>query len=251
MGQGGRKRGHLLIGPRGSAQAKRPTRPPNSSFHELAGTKAHPGRLGGLRVEDGGYEALDGDGDGFGGGVVGGLDPLAGGAVDGPGGGRGEELRGVATGGGMVADAVEEHAPDDGDDGGLHVRGELASGGAVGEGVLSEGLGEEVADAEDDAGDGVGAGAVEYDAAPGEEGVEAAGDHALEEGEFVGVVGVEGGAVDAGSVGDLLDGELVEVAGTEKLGEGLLEELAGAADARVLGFLRSRCDGRGFEIRRY
>jgi hypothetical protein len=82
------------------------------------------------------------------------------------------------------------------------------------------------------------------------EGVEAAGDHALEEGEFVGVVGVEGGAVDAGSVGDLLDGELVEVAGTEKLGEGVLEELAGAADARVLGFLRSRCDGRGFEIRR-
>jgi len=211
--------------------------------------------LGGLRVEDGGYEALDGCGDLFGGWVVGGLDPLAGGAVDGPSGGGGQEFgggcrRGWAIGG-VVADAVEEHAPDDGDDGGLHVRGELASGGAVGEGVLSEGLGEEVADAEDDAGDGVGAGAVEYNAAPGEEGVEAAGDHALEEGEFVGVVGVEGGAVDAGSVGDLLDGELVEVAGTEKLGEGLLEELAGAADARVLGFLRSRCDGRGFEIRRY
>jgi hypothetical protein len=106
---------------------------------------------------------------------------------------------------------------------------------------LGEGLGEEVADAEDDAGEGGATGAVEYDAALVEEGVEAAGDHALEEGEFVGIVGVEGGAVHAGGLGDLLDGELFEVAGAEELGEGLLEELAGAADARVLGLLRMRC----------
>ena len=109
----------------------------------------------------------------------------------------------------------------------------------MGGGDLGEGLGEEVADAEDDAGEGSAAGAVEYDAALGEEGMEAAGDHALQEGELVGVVGVEGGAVDAGGVGDLLDGELVEVAGAEELGEGLLQELAGAADAGVLGFLGS------------
>ena len=68
--------------------------------------------------------------------------------------------------------------------------------------------------------------------------MEAAGNHALEERELVGVVGVEGGAVDAGGVGDLLDGELVEVAGAEESGQGLLEVLAGAADARVLGFRR-------------
>ena len=194
-------------------------------------------------MEEGGYEALDGGGDGFGGGVVGGLDPLAGGTVDGPGGGGGEKLRRVATGWGMVAHAVEEHAADYGDDGCLHVRRHLVAGGAVGGGVLGEGLREEVADAEDDAGEGSAAGAVEYDIALGEEGVEAAGDHALEEGELVGVVGVEGGAVDAGRVGDLLDGQFVEVAGAEEIGEGLLEELAGAADAGVGGFGRR---GRGF-----
>jgi len=143
----------------------------------------------------------------------------------------------------MVAEAFEEHAADYRDDGCLHVRGKLDGGGTAGGGGLGEGLGEEVADAEDDAGEGTAAGAVENDAALGEEGVEAAGDHTLEEGEFVGVVGVEGGAVDAGSVGDLLDGELVKVAGAEEGGEGLLEELAGAADAGVGGFGRR---GRGF-----
>ncbi len=70
--------------------------------------------------------------------------------------------------------------------------------------------------------------------------MEAAGNHALEERELVGVVGVEGGAVDAGGVGDLLDGELVEVAGAEESGQGLLEVLAGAADARVCGIPRAK-----------
>jgi len=78
-------------------------------------------------VEDGGYEALDGYGDLFGGRVVGGLDPLAGGSIDCPGGGGGEEFGGGCvrgwTGGGMIAQALEEHAADDGDDGGFHVRG--------------------------------------------------------------------------------------------------------------------------------
>jgi len=137
----------------------------------------------------------------------------------------------------MVADAFEQHAADDGDDGRFHVRGHRVGGsGAGGSGELAEGLGEEVADAEDDALEGIGTGAVEDDSALVEEGVEAAGDHALEESEFVGVVGVEGGAVEAGGVGDLVDGEFVEVAGVEELGEGLLEELAGAANAGVCGF---------------
>jgi hypothetical protein len=149
----------------------------------------------------------------------------------------------------MIANAVEEHAADYGDDGCLHVGGHLAGGGAAGGGVLGEGLGEEVADAENDAREGVAAGAVEYDVALGEEGVEAAGHHALEERELVGVVGVESGAVDAGGVGDLLDGELVEVSAPEEGGEGLLEELAGAADAGVLGSLRSKCDGWRFKMR--
>ena len=179
--------------------------------------------------------------------MVGGLDPLFGGTVDGPTGRGGEEFGGVAAGGGMGAEAVEEHAADDGDDGRFHVRRELVGGAAGGVGELAEGLGEVVADAENDAGESVAAGAVEDDAAVVEQGVEAAGDHALEEGEFVGVVGVKGGAVEAGGIGDLLDGELVELAGSEELGEGLLEELAGAADARVLGFRRQ---GRGFGLRR-
>lgn len=192
-------------------------------------------------MEDGDYELLEGGSDGFGGGMVGGAEPLAGGAVDGPAGGGGEEFGRVIAGGGMLADAIEEHVADDGDDSRLHVRGEVGGGGAVDVG-LGDGLGEEVADAEDDAGDGGGAAAFEDDAALVEEGVEAGGDHALEEGELVGVVGVEGGAVDAGGIGDLLDGELVELAGLEELGESLLEELAGAADARVGGF----AEGRGF-----
>jgi hypothetical protein len=183
--------------------------------------------------------------------MVGGADPFAGGAVDGPSGGGGEEFGGGCRRdravGGVVAEAVEEHAADYGDDGRFHVRGELGCGRAVGGGGLGEGLGEEVADAEDHAGEGGGAGAVEDDAALVEEGVEAAGNHAFEEGELVRVVGVEGGAVDARRVGDLLDGELVEVAGAEEGGEGLLEELAGAADARVGGFNGQR---RGFDGRR-
>jgi len=58
-------------------------------------------RLGssGVEVEDGGYEALDGQGDFFGGSVVGGADPFAGGSVDGPGGGGGEQFGGGGRGG--------------------------------------------------------------------------------------------------------------------------------------------------------
>ncbi len=76
--------------------------------------------------------------------------------------------------------------------------------------------------------------------------MEAGGDHALEESELVGVVGVEGGAVEAGGGGDLLDGELFERSGGEEIGEGLREKRAGAADAGVLGFQGQR---RGFRRR--
>jgi len=81
--------------------------------------------------------------------------------------------------------------------------------------------------------EGAGAGAVEDDVAGGEEGVELAGDDALEEGELVGVVSVEGGAVDGGGFGDVLHGNLFEFLGSEEVNEALLEKLAGAADARV------------------
>ena len=145
----------------------------------------------------------------------------------------------------MAADAVEEHVADYGDDGGFHVRGHLIlriGGGGFGAlCVLSrwqgcnagQRLGEEVADAEDDGLEGGGAGAVECDAALGEEGVEASSDYAFEEGELVGVVGVEGGAVNACGVGDFLDGEAVEVVCFEQPDEGLLEELTGAADTGI------------------
>ena len=72
--------------------------------------------------------------------MVGSLDPLAGGAVDGPGGGGGEEFGGGRRRGwsvrGWLRSAVEEHAADYGDDGGLHVRGQLVGGGAGGGGGL-------------------------------------------------------------------------------------------------------------------
>jgi hypothetical protein len=188
---------------------------------------------GGLGMEERGYQALNGHGDFFRGRMVGGANPFAGGAVDSPASGGGEEFRGIAAFRRVVANAVEEHVTDDGDDGAFHVRGKLAGGRTVGGGGLGEGLGEEVADAEDDAGEGAGAAAFEDDTALVEQGVEAAGDDAFEQGELVGVMGVEGGAVDAGRVGDLLDGELVEVAGAEEGGEGLVEEQAGATDAGV------------------
>ncbi len=96
------------------------------------------------------------------------------------------------------------------------MRRQLTGGAAGGVGELAEGLGEEVADAEDDAVEGAAAGAVEDNAALVEEGMETAADDALEERELVGVVGVEGGAVDAGCIGDLLDGDFVELAGVEE-----------------------------------
>lgn len=119
--------------------------------------------LGGWGVEEGSYQALDGGGDLFGGGVVGGADPLAGCSVDGPGGGGGEEFGGGwgGFGGRVFVDAFEEHGADDGDDGRLHVRGEVCGGGTSGGGGLGEGLGEEVADAKDDAGEGGAASTVE------------------------------------------------------------------------------------------
>ena len=138
----------------------------------------------------------------------------------------------------MLAEAIEEHGTDDGDDSGLDRRDHGMVGiNAGGGGALcvagGDGLGDEVTDAEDDAVEGGGAGTAEDDAASVEQGVKAGGDGALEESEFIGVVGVEGGAVETGGVGDVLDGELVEVASIEEVAKGLLEEFASAADAGV------------------
>ncbi len=135
----------------------------------------------------------------------------------------------------MTEEAFEEHLLDDVDDGGLEVGSEEALTLAVAARGMVPVLSEVVADAEDDAADGGDAGAVEVDAALVEELVEALGDEALEEGELVGVVGVEGGAVDGGGVGDVLHGDLLKLVCFEEFIEGLLEEFAGAADAGVEG----------------
>ncbi len=135
----------------------------------------------------------------------------------------------------MAEEAFEEHLLDDVDDGGFEVGLEEALTLAVAAGRVVPVLGKVVADAEDDAADGGDAGAVEVDAAAVEKLVEAVGDEALEEGELVGVVGVEGGAVDGGGVGDVLDGDFFELFCFEEFIEGLLEEFAGAADAWVEG----------------
>lgn len=93
--------------------------------------------------------------------------------------------------------------------------------------------GQVIADSQHDGGEGGGAGAVELDVSFAEEFLEAAGDDAFEEGELVGVMVVEGDSVDGGGVGDVLDGDLVEVLFLEERFEGVLQEEAGTANARV------------------
>ena len=97
-------------------------------------------------------------------------------------------------------------------------------------------LGEVVAGREDDGAGCRGAGAVEEHVALVEELVETASDHGFVEGELVVVVVVEGGAVDGGGVGDVLDGDLIEGLCFHEVAEGSLEELAGAADSWVSYF---------------
>ncbi len=130
--------------------------------------------------------------------------------------------------------AVHNDAADGGGDGGFDERFEGVLAGALGR--VGVDLGEVVAGREDDGAGCRGAGAVEEHVALVEEHVEAAGDHGFEESELVGVVVVEGGAVDGGGVGDVLDGDLVDVLCLHEVTQRSLEELAGAADAWVANF---------------
>ena len=98
------------------------------------------------------------------------------------------------------------------------------------------GLGEVVAGSQNDGAGSGGTGAIEADVALVQERVESARDCSFEKGELVGVVVVEGGAVDGGSVGDVVDGDLVEALCLHKGEEGSVKELPGSSDARVADF---------------
>ena len=66
--------------------------------------------------------------------------------------------------------------------------------------------------------------------------MEAAGDHRIQECELVVVVVVEGGAINGRRLGDVLDGDIFKAFCLQQVAQGSLEELAGAADARVADF---------------
>lgn len=189
--------------------------------------------------EDGFDHLFDAGGHLFGGDAVGGFVPAAGGAEDGPGGGGGEEF-GVGAGDGLVAvGSLAEDVFDDGDDGALEGHFDEVGG-------TAGAFGEVVEDAEGDGAEG-GVAVGEGEAAAGDERAETGGGHGLEQGVLVGVVEVEGGAVEGGLVGDLLDGDGVELLAVQQVGESLHEELAGAEDARVCGFLCGFRCGDGLE----
>src|SRR5580698_2770371 len=183
-------------------------------------------------LEDGDDELQDGLDGLLGGRVVGGVEPLFYGSVDGPCGGGGDHLGGEGGAWLVIADTLDEDAADGGDHGGFHEGFE----GVVAGAVTGVDLGEVVASREDDGTGRGGTGAVEEHVALVEELVEAASDHGFVEGELVVVVVVEGGAVDGGSVGDVLDGDLVQGFCFHEVAEGSLEELAGAADSGVFYF---------------
>ena len=127
-----------------------------------------------------------------------------------------------------------EHVADGGDDG--RVDEGLEGALAIADGRVGVGLGEVVAGGEDHCAGSRRAGAVERDVALVEKLVEAAGDGGVEERVLVGVVVVEGGAVDGGGFGDVVDGDLVESLCLHEAGESFVEELASAADPRIAYF---------------
>lgn len=128
-----------------------------------------------------------------------------------------------------MLEAFEEHLADNGDDCGFEVGFEMR---LAGTGQMRS-LGEKVADAESDAEKRAATSAIESDISGGQKVMELAGDDALEQGELVWVMGVKGGAIDGCGVGDVQDGDLFELLGLEEMNEGLLKQLASAANARV------------------
>lgn len=133
--------------------------------------------------------------------MVGSVEPLLDGSVDGPACGGGDDLRREGRRGGFGDGAPEDDAMDGRDDGCLH---EGFEGVLAGAGV-GVGCGEVVAGGENDGPESGGTGAVVGDVAVVQELVEASANHGSEESEFVGVVVVEGSAVDGGGFGDVLD----------------------------------------------
>ena len=127
-----------------------------------------------------------------------------------------------------------QDAADGRGDGGIDERFEGIFVAAVG--VFGADLSEVIAGSFDDGAGGAGAGAVELNFAGVKEPMEAAGDHGVQQGELVGVVVVEGGAVDGGPFGDVLDGDFFETLRLHEGAQGSLEKLPGAADAWIANF---------------
>jgi len=165
---------------------------------------------------------------------VGGVEPLLGRAVDGPTGGGGDHDGREAGGEVVFWHAFDQDPADGGGDGGLDEGFEGAL--TLAYGTAGVGLGEVVADGEDDGAGRGGAGSVVADAALMEQDVKAACDHGVEKGEFVGVMVVEGGAIDGGQVRDVLYGDLVEALTLHEGLQGTLKKLPGAPDAGIAYF---------------
>jgi hypothetical protein len=194
---------------------------------------------GGL-LQDRKHQAQDGRDCLFRGWAVGSVEPLFDGTVDGPADCGSDHRWGWQPGlicwlGGHfrghssfedVTNCVGDGRIDEGLEGALTVR----------RGRVAMGLGEVVAGGEDDCTGGGRAGAVELDVAVVEEFVEIACDGGFEEGVLVGVVVVEGGSIDGGGFGDVLDGDIVEALCLHEGSEGLLQELAGAPDPWIAYF---------------
>jgi hypothetical protein len=160
--------------------------------------------------------------------------PLSGSAIDCPGGsGRGHlrERRGVHDR--FSGRAVEDAANGRGNSG-IDERLERVLVAAIG--VFGADLREVIAGGFDDGACGSGARAVKLNFAGVEKLMKAAGDEGVEQSELVGVVIVEGGAIDSGFFGDVLDGDFFKTFGLHKSAQSPLQELTCAADARVANF---------------
>lgn len=161
-------------------------------------------------------------------------EPLLNGAVDGPA-GRGGDHHGREPGGeSILRHAFHQDTADGGGDGSLNEWFEGAL--TLTHSTVAMGLGEVVAGCEDDGAGRGGTGSVVTDTALMQELVETAGDHGVEQGEFVGVVVVEGGAIDGGKVGDVLYGDFVEALILHEGLQGALKKLPGATDAWIANF---------------
>jgi len=159
--------------------------------------------------EDGDDELQDRGDDLFCRCVIRSVEPFFNSAVDGPARCCGDDFGREARSGAFFRHAVHDDAANGGGDGGFDEGFEGVLAGALD--WVGVDLGDVVAGGEDNSAGGGGAGAIEGYIALVKKNVEAAGDHGFEEGVFVGVMVVEGGAIDGGRVGDVLYGNLFDV----------------------------------------